>query len=127
MRLAQVAMVSLISVGFVVGCSSGKHKSGTPADQAAVQQIRENYTSVDPHAKVGTVIAVLPDKALAAVGDLPVADFQIGDVLVLMDTKQQVIGAGHVVAKTADAVHIAYDVTAKGRAPQVGDLAVKSK
>ena len=124
MHLRHLTLTTLVGLALLAGCT---HKHQGAIDTTAVQQIRESYTRVDPNAKVGLVVAMLPEKGLAAVGDVPVADFQVGDVLVLMDTKQQIIGAGHVVAKTDDALHISYDVTAKGRAPQVGDIAVKSK
>lgn len=124
MRLHHIALAGLIGSALVLGCA---HKKSATADQSAIQQIRQNYAQVDPNAKVGLVIAVLPDKALAAIGDIPVADVQVGDTLVLLDAKQQIIGAGKVVAKTQDAIHVSYDVTAKGRAPEVGDLAVKAK
>jgi hypothetical protein len=121
MKMRQVAlavsMVALISVG----CT--KHK---PASPEQVQQIRETYQSVDPHAKVGTIIAVLPEKGLAAVGDIPLDQVAIGDTLVILDSKQKIIGAGHVIEKTSDALQISYDVTAQGRKPRVGDLAVKA-
>lgn len=124
MRLSQI-MVAMVLVGMMlVGCRS------TPKtlDAEGVKQVRSSYTKIDPNARLGVVIAVLPEKGLVAVGDLQVADFSEGDVLVLLDKDQKVIGAGTVVAKTADALHVKYDVaTPKGREPVVGDLAVRSK
>jgi hypothetical protein len=121
MKMREVAFAVSIVALVSLGCT--KHK---PASPEQVQQIREVYQTVDPNAKVGTVIAVLPKKGLAAVADIPLDQVAIGDTLVLMDSKQKIIGAGHVIEKTSDALQISYDVTAQGRQPRVGDLAVKA-
>lgn len=124
MRLSHIVVAMFLVSMMLIGCKS------TPKtlDAAGIQQVRTSYTKVDPNARLGVVIAVLADKGLVAVGDLPVADFAEGDVLVLLDKDQKVIGAGTVVAKTANALHVKYDVTTpKGREPVIGDLAVRSK
>lgn len=124
MRLHHLAMATVLACSMLVGCKSTREAN---PDISAARQLRQSYTAVDPNAKVGLVIAVLPEKGLAAVGDLPVADFFRGDVLVFVDPAQKIIAAGTVVEKTADALHVKYDLTTpKGRAPQVGDLAVMS-
>lgn len=122
MRLHHIAMLALIGSTMAFGC-----KHATTVDQSAVSQIRQNYQAADPNARVGVVIAVLPEKGLIAVGDIPVADLKVDDTLVILTPQQKIIGAGKVVALTADAAHVSYDVTAKGRAPQVGDVAVKAQ
>jgi hypothetical protein len=122
MRLHHIAMLALIGSAAAFGC---KHASSV--DQSAVNQIRQNYQAADPNAKVGVVIAVLPESGLIAVGDIRVADLKVNDTLVLLTPKQKIIGAGKVVALTADAAHVTYDVTANGRAPQIGDVAVKAQ
>ncbi len=123
MRLHHGLLSAVLTSLVVTGCMS--HKSaGTPADDATLQQFRETYTRIDPAAKVGRVIAVLPENALVAVGDIKPDDVQKDDVLVFLNTRNQIIAFGHVVDKTADAIHLGYDVKADGRAPVVGDLAV---
>jgi hypothetical protein len=119
-------LVATLMAGVLAGC---QHKKAAPVPLApeAVQEIRQSYMSVDPKARVGVVIAALPEKGLVAVGDVPVADFKEGDVVVFIDNHRQVIAAGKVVAKTADALHVSYDLAgAHGREPGVGDLAVKT-
>lgn len=125
MRLHHAVLSAVLTSLVLCGCQSHK-PAAIPADEATLQQFRETYTRVDPAAKVGRVIAVLPESALVAVGDVAPADVQIGDVMVFMNTNSQIIAAGHVVEKTADAIHLRYDVKADGRAPAVGDLAVKA-
>jgi hypothetical protein len=126
MRLHHAVLSAVLTSLVVSGCTSHK-PAAIPADEATLQQFRDTYTHVDPSAKVGRVIAVLPEKALVAVGDIKPADVQIDDVLVFMNTNNQIIAFGHVVEKTADAIHLNYDVKADGRAPVVGDLAVKAR
>lgn len=119
-------LVAALMLGVVVGCHH-KKQAATPVSPEVLQEVRESYTQIDPSARVGVVIAALPGKGLVAVGDVAVADFNEGDVVVLMDSHRHIIAAGKVVAKTADAVHVSYDIAgADEREPQVGDLAVKS-
>ena len=120
-------LAAALMLGVVVGCHHKKQVAAEPVSPQAVQEIRQSYKSVDPNARVGVVIAILPQKGLVAVGDVAVADFKEGDVLVLMDSQRHIIAVGKVVAKTAEALHVSYDITgADQREPQVGDLAVKS-
>ena len=126
MRLHHLVLSAVLTSLVLCGCNSHK-PSAIPADEATLQQFRRPTPRIDPTAKIGRVIAVLPKNALAAVGDIAPADVQIGDVMVFMNTKSQILAVGHVVEKTADAIHLNYDVKADGRAPVVGDLAVKAK
>ena len=126
MRLHHAVLSAVLTSLVICGCKSIK-PAAVPADEATLQQFRDTYTRVDPTAKVGRVIAVLPDNALVAVGDINPADVQMDDVFVFMNTNNQIIAMGHVVATTADAIHLRYDVKADGQAPVVGDLAVKAK
>ncbi len=119
-------LVAALMLGVVVGCHQ-KKQTASSASSEVLQEVRQSYVAIDPDARVGVVIAALPGKGLVAVGDVVVADFKEGDVVVLMDSQRHIIAAGKVVAKTADAVHVSYDIAgADEREPQVGDLAVKS-
>jgi hypothetical protein len=119
-------LAAALMLGVIAGCHHKKPVVVEPASPQTIQAIRQSYTSVDPNARVGVVIAILPQKGLVAVGDVAVADFKEGDVLVLMDSHRHIIAAGKVVAKTADALHVTYDISgADEREPQVGDVAVK--
>ena len=127
MRLHHIALVGLLgSLLLAGGCGHKKQQLAPPADAQSLLTLRQSYAAINPQAKVGLIIAVMPENALAAVGEIAPADLNTGDTLVLMDSNQQIIGAGTVVAKTTDSVHVHYDVTANGRAPEVGDLAVKA-
>jgi hypothetical protein len=126
MRLHHAVLSAVLTSLVLCGCK-GHKPAAIPADEATLQQFRDTYTRADPTAKIGRVIAVMPENRLVAVGDIAPADVQIGDVLVFMNTNSQIIAMGHVVEKTADALHLSYDVKSDGRAPVVGDLAVKAK
>ena len=121
-------LAAALMLGVVVGCHPNKKQVVVePASPQTVQEIRQSYQTVDPNARVGVVVATLPQKGLVAVGDVAVADFKEGDVLVFMDSQRHLIATGKVIAKTADALHVSYDIdAADGREPQIGDLAVKS-
>ena len=121
-------LAAALMLGVAVGCHHQKKQlAAEPASPQTIQEIRQSYKSVDPNARVGVVIATLPQKGLVAVGDVAVADFKAGDVLVFVDSQRHIIAAGKVVAKTADALHVSYDITVTDqREPQVGDLAVKT-
>lgn len=121
MNMRQLVLAAAVAGLMAVGCT--KHE---PPTTERVQEIREVYQTVDPKAKVGTIIAVLPEKGLAAVGNVPLDQVAVGDVMVILDAQQKIIGSGHVVAKTDDAAQISYDVTAQGRQVRVGDMAVKA-
>ena len=120
-------LAAALMLGVVVGCHHNKTQLAEPASPQTVQEIRQSYQAIDPNARVGVVVAALPQKGLVAVGDVAVADFNEGDVLVFMDSQHHIIATGKVIAKTADALHVSYDIAAAdGREPQIGDLAVKS-
>ena len=126
MKLRTLCATALVSAA-LVGCHQRHAAAPEPLSPEALQSVRESYTRVDPKAMVGAVIASLPEKGLVAVGGLPVKEFQEGDILVFVDASKQVIAAGKVIAKTADALHVSYDLRgANSREPQVGDLAVRS-
>lgn len=120
-------LVAALMLGMVAGCHHKKQVASDPASAQTLQEVRQSYQAIDPNARVGVVIAALPGKGLVAVGDVVVADFNEGDVVVLMRSDRHIIAAGKVVAKTADAVHVSYDISsADEREPAVGDLAVKT-
>ncbi len=116
MRLLLIAMV--VASLAMVGCKSSKTGG---AEQAAT--VQEQFAKLEPGTKVGSVTAVLPDAGLLAATGLQ--DLAIGQTVVVLTPNQKIIAAGTVVEKTADAIHVRYDVNEKGRTPRAGDLIVK--
>jgi hypothetical protein len=91
----------------------------SPQDAAAA---RGRIMQSDPNARVGIVAAVAPETHLAAVGDLPLQDFAIGDVLTFIDAAEKPFNNGTVVNASSQYLHVRYE--ADRRAPRVGELAV---
>jgi hypothetical protein len=126
--------VAAVVVGIsLFGCASkpkAKPMAATPPLVTAKQharQLQTNYEKTDSTARVGVVLAVKPDAHLAAVGDVPVSDFKKGDVLSFVDANRKLVANGQVKDIQKDLLIVGYDVPAKGRAPQVADLAVRLK
>lgn len=121
-------LLGYLAAGVGVSCLlAGCQQRQSSADLTVLGQVREAYIQVDRDAQVGIVTATLPERGLVSVEQVDLDQFEEGDVLVLMDSKQRIIGAGHVVRKTDKALHLSYDVTASGRQVEVGDLAVRSR
>lgn len=116
--MRQLLIVMSIVSMVIVGCRSSK--VDTAAQVAATQ---DQFAKVEPGTRVGCVATVLPQASLLAATGMD--DLAIGDTVVIITPENKVIGAGHVVEKRPDSMHISYDVNENGRAPRVGDLVVK--
>jgi hypothetical protein len=125
MRWAGVAV--LMSVVVVAGCQR-KAAEGPVAPVPVGADARARIARLAPGAAIGTVIAVLAEDRLVAVGEVQVRDFHVGDVVSFMGGEEQPIGTGVVVNIVRDTLHVRYEASsAVGRAPVVGDLAVRFK
>ena len=118
-------MSLMLLVGLATGCQNkAKQAAGlpppSPQDAAAV---RQRYMQLNANNRVGVVTAVRPESHLAAVGDVPLQDFSIGDVLTFIDAHEQPFNTGEVVNASSTSLHVKYD--AKRRAPREGELAVR--
>jgi len=108
------------------GC---RNKAEQPADADSspvtmnAAAVRERYLRVNPQNRVGIVVAVRAKSHLAAVGEIPLQDFGIGDILVFIDGRERPFNSGEIVNATADALHVRYDENR--RAPRAGELAVR--
>ena len=119
MRLHHFPLLLVAGMVAVAGCHSQQE---TVAD---VEQTRATFTRLTPDVKIGVVSAVLEDKGLLAVGEVDVEQHFVGETFVLMTPLGKIIGAGHVVGKTDNALHLKYEVNEDGRTPRAGDIAVK--
>ena len=123
-----LAMV-VVAAGLLSGCRADKEQQAPapPATEDRVRMIRQSYQTIDPGARVGLVAETLPEYRLVAVSEMPVDEFREGDVVTFIDTNEEVLVNGRVVAKTDDALHVKYDEPSKPgqRAPQKGDMAVR--
>jgi hypothetical protein len=118
----------ILVASMLAGCSPMQGaEQKVPAARATADGIRQEYQRINPANRVGVVIAVLPKENLAAVGDIAIADFALGDTLVFMDTSEKPLKYyGTVVNIVDNALHLKYAKRESGgREPRVGDLAVR--
>ena len=109
----------------LTGCQNKakQSESGMAASQQDVAAIRSRIMAADPNARVGVVTAVLPKAQLAAIGDVPLQDFAIGDIVTFIDSHEKPFNSGTVVNATSTSLHVKYELSR--RAPREGDLAVR--
>jgi hypothetical protein len=140
MQVSRVALASLAFRAIVVlsfaalagalsGCKSQTAEPNKPVPLKNPQSVREAFLAANPNARVGKVIAVIPQASLASVGDVPIADFHEGDAITFIVGENQYV-QGVVLRVVNDkesvpALHVHYDMNgATGRAPRIDDLAV---
>jgi hypothetical protein len=124
-----IAMVTA-AVLLAAGCRTqvAVNAPTTPADETTLTRIREAFKRIDPQSQVGTVIAIVPEDRLVAIGDVTVRDFVVGETIIFIDADSNPLVSGTVHNVLGDTVHVRYEPpTADRRAPRVGDLAVKVK
>ncbi|HEY8666590.1 MAG TPA: hypothetical protein VIL86_08000 [Tepidisphaeraceae bacterium] len=134
MQVSRLACVVVLA-GLMVGCRHNpppQKEMPAAVSSQTLQSIRESYRQLDPNARVGQVLAVEPSADLAAVGEVDVKDFKEGDSITFLDASQNLIANGTVVrivtGEGGDWLHVRYEPAARGgRAPAVGDLAVRVK
>lgn len=109
------------------GCAKTRlAEKQVPESRATADEIREQYQRINPGNRVGVVLAVLQKENLAAVGDIAIKDFALGDTLVIIDTSERPIVDAAVVNITDNALHLRYSKPKLGRRePRPGDLAVR--
>jgi hypothetical protein len=128
--LSLVPLLTLVAMSLSLpllgGCKSKAQKAADEQkaiEESNVATIRARYQRINPNNRVGLVVAVSSSSNHVAVGDIPLQDFGIGDVMVFLDRRERPFNSGEVVNATSDALHVRYD--AKRRAPRVGELAVR--
>ncbi len=115
----------LMAAALACGCASKKPEAPLPPPPSAMQAeaLKASILELNKNAKVGTVTAVLPDEALAMIGEVDVANLRRGDVFSIIDGSSAVVAHGSVIEVLEGKVAVRYDSTV--RAPLVGDVAVK--
>lgn len=128
MRYMVAGLISL-SIVLIGGCTTRESRTATDrVDAAIVASARAQLTRADPSAIVGVVMQSLPRERFAAVGDVPVDEFRVGEVVTFIDVEQRQLTHGVVRRITSDTLHVEFEPPPRGgRAPRVGDLAVRFK
>jgi len=118
-----------LAAGLVVGCQQrqpapAKAPQSPPSMQAAME-MRRTLMQADPSARIGVVAAAVPSAQLVAVNDVPAGDFREGQAVQFLDGRGNPVAVGYVRAIKGDVLHILYDNSEGGRAPSIGDLAMR--
>ena len=121
----------VVAAGLLTGCAPKKPPTTSPADDPAHAGVHARFGPADqlkranPNTEVGSVVAVVPEANLAAVSDVPTANFRIGDPITFLDENLGDLTLGTVVAVVNGRLLVRYDAPPAGhRVPQVGDFAV---
>lgn len=126
MRWIALALTGSLGWGLLSCDGKSTRDMSPPADMPLLASVRMDIQRTDPNAIVGYVTQTLPKERLAAVGQMPVSDFRLGQVLVFIDVKQSRLTTGVVRRITSEEIHVQYQPPPKdGREPRVGDLAVR--
>jgi hypothetical protein len=112
----------------LVGCAARESREdfSPPTDVAMVAAVRQQILQNDPYVIVGFVTQTLPRERFAAVGDVPLDQFRVGQIVTFMDIRQKPLTRGVIRRITSTELHVEYDKPPFGaRAPRVGDLALR--
>ncbi|MGH7215104.1 MAG: hypothetical protein ACREIT_10110 [Tepidisphaeraceae bacterium] len=126
---AAVWILLLASLPLVAASCQPRPQAPPPEPPAAsdelVGDIRTRYQQINPHARVGLIIAVLEDRPYAAIGDIDVASFKEGDTVQIIDSSETFLTNAEVVNITQEQVHVRFEEDGSARRPRTGDVAVK--
>jgi hypothetical protein len=127
MRLMTVAVLVFVAAG-LTGCASNAPEPITPpVTSEQLRQMRDEYRRSDSEARVGLVTSVLASANLASVGEVPVKDFTVGDIISFVDSNGKVVTMGTVEAISHNSLTVRYaNPGPHGRVPVEGDAAVRA-
>jgi hypothetical protein len=121
-------VVLVIAAGLVSGCQQ-KPPPGPPSEPAPTAAnsaaLRQNILKRDPMAKVGEVKAVYAERNLAAIGDIDVKEFAVGQIILIVGGNLNPVATGTIVQIANDEGLLVVKYTVDKRAPVVGDLGVR--
>ena len=98
---------------------------GAAGSQRDLERLRETYAQKDPKVVVGSVVGVLPEENLLAVGSVPLDRFFTGDPVSILDADEITIAFATVVRRAESTVHVKYISQPNARPPVAGDLVVR--
>jgi hypothetical protein len=127
MPLARCISVAAFTIFALAGCRQPPQPAApqaAPSPQRAAA-IREQLMQEAPNILIGEVVEVYAEGQLAAVSNVPVDRFMPGDIVTFINADKDPIATGQVLKISGNQLHIRYEPTQNGRAPQVGDLAVR--
>lgn len=100
---------------------------GPLLSESKLSSLQSEYQQVDAGARVGQVIAALPEQKLVAVSGMPTSGILEGEHITFTDQQGNVIAIGSVVSVRSDSIHVEYSLPAASgsRAPEKGDIAIR--
>jgi hypothetical protein len=121
-----IAVFALLALGLLAACQyqAPVPPPAAPAPRPATADTVAAVRAESPTALIGRVIAIYAPERMAAVGDVPAAQFKEGDRVVFLGNEGLLTG-GVVMAifKEKNVIHVKWDVAkSPGRDPIVGDL-----
>ena len=123
----RVMIVFALALAMLSGCTTSPESIAPPVSPEQLSQMRDEYRRTDRDARVGLVTAVLASDNLAAVSNVPVKDFSIGDIITFIDSNGRVLTLGNVEAINRNSITVRYSNPGPhGRAPVEGDAAVRA-
>lgn len=121
----------VIVAGLVTGCAPKKPPTTAPAPVTqpspalTLDAARDQLKRANANTEVGSVVAVLSEANLAAVADVRVANYHVGDPITFLDDTLGDLTLGVVIDNKNGRLQVRYDAPPAGhRAPQIGDFAV---
>jgi hypothetical protein len=138
-RSLVLLMSAALGAAMLSGCAEEPKKTPPPmapviipASSEQQQAAAEDFTHLDPSAKVGHVAGSRPSDMMAAVAGISGDDVKVGDTIVFADGRQKGIANGTIrsIDKTTDPtlplliVDYDFSTVPGGRAPVRGDLAI---
>lgn len=120
-------MLTLAAATLVAGCQPKKPVPVGPpvVDDTTYAELRAAFEKAKPGALVGRVASVTASESAAEIVDVPTAAFKRGQVVLFIDAEQNPLASGSVFNVTENSVMVFYTVEEGGRAPVVGDVAVR--
>lgn len=127
MRLSRWMSLSVVAAALVVGCQAKKPAPAgpPPIDDATYSELRAAFDKAKPGSLVGRVVNVSPSELAAEIVDVPTASFKKGQVVLFIDAQQNPLASGTVFNVNENSVMVYYTPEEGGRAPVVGDAAVR--
>jgi hypothetical protein len=99
-----------------------------PATAGVLAQVRSHARLADPSAKVGLVTEADAKNMLVAVGDINASDFQTGQNVSFVDSRENPLTSGTIIRILSGSIHVRYDrPTAGRRPPRQGDIMIQFK
>jgi hypothetical protein len=132
MRLS-ITLIILLAAALSAGCR--QYPKATPVEERIefitpdnAQALRAAYRQQYPNSQLGIVAAAINHQhgRFVAVGDLPLDQMAVGQLVTFIDVNQKPLTTGTIVNVLPDSIHVRVDDPPLGsREPRVGDMMIR--